>query len=91
MQGYRNRPEETAQALRNGWLYTGDLGEFDRDGYLYIRDRKKDMVLVSGFNVYPREIEEVLCSHPEVLEAAVIGVADEERGADQGLRGATRD
>jgi long-chain acyl-CoA synthetase len=81
MQGYRNRPEETAQALRNGWLYTGDLGEFDRDGYLYIRDRKKDMVLVSGFNVYPREIEEVLCSHPEILEAAVIGVADEEKGA----------
>ena len=81
MAGYRNRPEETAQALRDGWLYTGDLGEFDADGYLYIRDRKKDMVLVSGFNVYPREVEEVLSMHPAVLEAAVIGVADEQRGA----------
>jgi long-chain acyl-CoA synthetase len=81
MQGYRNRPEETAQALRNGWLYTGDLGEFDSEGYLYIRDRKKDMVLVSGFNVYPREVEEVLCRHPAVLEAAVIGVPNAEKGA----------
>jgi long-chain acyl-CoA synthetase len=81
MNGYRNRPEETAQALRDGWLYTGDLGEFDADGYLYIRDRKKDMVLVSGFNVYPREVEEVLALHPAVLEAAVIGVPDERRGA----------
>jgi long-chain acyl-CoA synthetase len=81
MNGYRNRPEETAQALRDGWLYTGDLGEFDADGYLYIRDRKKDMVLVSGFNVYPREVEEVLCLHPAVLEAAVVGNADERRGA----------
>ena len=81
MQGYRNRPEETAQALRDGWLYTGDLGEFDADGYLYIRDRKKDMVLVSGFNVYPREVEEILCQHPGVLEAAVIGVPDEYRGS----------
>ena len=81
MQSYRNRPEETAQALRNGWLYTGDLGEFDRDGYLYVRDRKKDMVLVSGFNVYTREVEEVLCLHPTVLEAAVIGVPNEDKGA----------
>ena len=81
MQGYRNRPQETAQALRQGWLYTGDLGEFDLDGYLYVRDRKKDMVLVSGFNVYPREVEEVLCLHASVLEAAVIGVANEEKGA----------
>jgi long-chain acyl-CoA synthetase len=81
MNGYRNRPEETAQALREGWLYTGDLGELDSDGYLYVRDRKKDMLLVSGFNVYPREIEEVLCLHPGVLEAAVIGIADEQRGA----------
>jgi long-chain acyl-CoA synthetase len=80
MQGYRNRPEETAQALRKGWLYTGDLGEFDAEGYLYVRDRKKDMVLVSGFNVYPREVEEVLCLHPAVQEVAVIGVPDEYRG-----------
>jgi long-chain acyl-CoA synthetase len=81
MQGYRNRPEETAQALRSGWLYTGDLGEFDSEGYLYIRDRKKDMVLVSGFNVYTREVEEVLCLHPAVQEAAVIGVPNEDKGA----------
>jgi long-chain acyl-CoA synthetase len=81
MQGYRNRPEETAQALREGWLYTGDLGEFDADGYLYIRDRKKDMLLVSGFNVYPREVEEVLSQHPALLEVAVIGRPDEQRGS----------
>src|SRR2546426_9289476 len=71
MQGYRTRPQETAEALRDGWLYTGDIGELDADGYLYVRDRKKDMVIVGGYNVYPREIEEVLCSHPAVSEAAV--------------------
>ena len=81
MAGYRNRPLETAEALRDGWLYTGDLGELDTDGYLYIRDRKRSMLLVSGFNVYPREIEEVLCLHADVLEAAVIGVPDELRGS----------
>ena len=80
MLGYRNRPEETAQALRGGWLYTGDLGEVDADGYLYIRDRKKDMLLVSGYNVYPREVEEVLSHHPALLEVAVIGRPDEQRG-----------
>ena len=81
MTGYRNRPEETAQALRNGWFYTGDLGEIDADGYLFIRDRKKDMLLVSGYNVYPREVEEVLYLHPGVREAAVIGAPDERRGS----------
>jgi long-chain acyl-CoA synthetase len=80
MSGYRNRPEETAAALRDGWLYTGDIGAFDEDGYLFIRDRKKDMAIVGGFNVYPREIEEVLCAHPDVVEAAVIAVADSYRG-----------
>jgi long-chain acyl-CoA synthetase len=80
MRGYRNRPEETAEALRDGWLYTGDIGEFDVDGYLFIRDRKKDMVIVAGYNVYPREVEEVLQAHPAVLEAAVIGEADSYRG-----------
>ncbi len=80
MSGYRNRAQETAQALRDGWLYTGDIGERDEDGYLYIRDRKKDMILVSGYNVYPREIEEVLHRHPGVLEAAVIGIPDAYRG-----------
>jgi long-chain acyl-CoA synthetase len=80
MQGYRNLPAETAQALREGWLYTGDIGELDDDGYLFIRDRKKDMVIVGGYNVYPREVEEVLQSHPQVLEAAVIGTPDDYRG-----------
>jgi long-chain acyl-CoA synthetase len=80
MLGYRNRPEETAQTLRHGWLYTGDLGELDADGYLFIRDRKKDMFKVSGYTVYPREIEEVLYQHPAVREVAVIGVPDDYRG-----------
>ena len=80
MTGYRNRPEETATALRDGWLYTGDIGMLDADGYLCIQDRKKDMVIVGGFNVYPREIEEVLCAHACVQEAAVIGVPDSYRG-----------
>jgi long-chain acyl-CoA synthetase len=80
MQGYRNLPEETAQALRDGWLYTGDIGEIDADGYLFIRDRKKDMLIVGGYNVYPREVEEVLVLHPAVLEAAVVGVHDAYRG-----------
>lgn len=80
MLGYRNRDEETAHALRDGWLYTGDIGELDEDGYLYIRDRKKDMILVSGYNVYPREIEEVLHRHPAVIEAAVVGAQDAYRG-----------
>jgi long-chain acyl-CoA synthetase len=81
MSGYRGLPRETADALRDGWLYTGDLGELDEDGYLYIRDRKKDLCLVSGYNVYPREVEEVLYLHPAVVEAAVIGVEDAYRGA----------
>lgn len=76
MQGYRNRPQETAEALRDGWLYTGDIGELDAEGYLYVRDRKKDMVIVGGYNVYPREVEEVLCSHPAVAESGVVGAPD---------------
>jgi long-chain acyl-CoA synthetase len=76
MRGYRNRPKETAEALRGGWLYTGDIGEFDADGYLYIRDRKKDMAIVGGYNVYPREVDEVLFAHPAVKEAAAAGVPD---------------
>jgi long-chain acyl-CoA synthetase len=80
MCGYRNLPEETAATLRGGWLYTGDIGEFDEDGYLFIRDRKKEMVIVSGFNVFPREVEEVLYHHPAVREAAVIGVPDDYKG-----------
>ena len=80
MRGYRNRPEETALALREGWLYTGDIGELDVEGYLTIRDRKKDMALVGGYNVYPREVEEVLLAHPHVADAAVVGVPDAYRG-----------
>jgi long-chain acyl-CoA synthetase len=76
MQGYRNRPEETAAALRGGWLYTGDIGELDRHGFLYVRERKKDMVIVGGYNVYPREVEEALCGHPAVAESAVVGGPD---------------
>ncbi len=80
MSGYRNLPEETARTLKRGWLYTTDIGEFDEDGYLYIRDRKKEMVLVSGYNVFPREIEEVLHRHPDILEAAVVGVPHAYKG-----------
>ena len=80
MLGYLNLPDETREALRDGWLYTGDIGEFDGDGYLYIRDRKKDLVIVGGFNVYPREIEEVLFTHPDVVDAAVVGQPDSYRG-----------
>jgi len=80
MKGYWNMPEETALALRDGWLYTGDIAQMDEDGYITIVDRKKDMIIVSGFNVYPREVEEVLYEHPSVREAAVIGVSDPYRG-----------
>jgi long-chain acyl-CoA synthetase len=80
MRGYRNRPQETAEALQDGWLHTGDIGEIDVDGFLFIRDRKKDMVIVGGYNVYPREVEEVLVSHPAVAEAAVVGGPDSYRG-----------
>jgi long-chain acyl-CoA synthetase len=80
MLGYWNRPEETANSIRNGWLYTGDVAKMDERGFFFIVDRKKDMVLVSGFNVYPNEVEEVLASHPKVLEAAVIGVPDDNSG-----------
>jgi long-chain acyl-CoA synthetase len=80
MQGYWNQPEETKKAFRDGWLLTGDLGHRDKDGYYFITDRKKDMLIVNGINVYPREIEEVIYHYPGVKEAAVIGVPDERRG-----------
>jgi long-chain acyl-CoA synthetase len=80
MRGYLNRPGETAEVLRDGWYHTGDLGRVDEDGYYYITDRKTDLILVGGLNVYPREVELVLCSHPAVAEAAVIGTPDPVRG-----------
>ncbi|WP_338819021.1 Long-chain-fatty-acid--CoA ligase [Moorella thermoacetica] len=80
MAGYYNHPEETAAALRGGWLHTGDLARQDEDGYFYIVDRKKDLIILGGFNVYPREVEEVLLTHPAVLEAAVVGVGDPVKG-----------
>jgi long-chain acyl-CoA synthetase len=80
MMGYWNQPEETAKVFRDGWLLTGDVGHRDADGYYYITDRKKDMLIVNGINVYPREIEEVIYHFPGVREAAVIGVPDARRG-----------
>jgi len=80
MQGYWKQPEETARALRQGWLLTGDVGYRDDDGYYYITDRKKDMLLVNGINVYPREIEEVIYQFPGVKEVAVIGIPDARKG-----------
>jgi long-chain acyl-CoA synthetase len=80
MLGYHNQPQATAEALRGGWYHTGDLGLRDADGYFSIVDRKKDMIIVSGLNVYPREVEDVLYRHPDVLDAAVLGVPDELRG-----------
>jgi long-chain acyl-CoA synthetase len=80
MKGYWNRQDETDKTLKNGWLWTGDMAKMNQQGYFFIVDRKKDMILVSGFNVYPNEVEEVLSSHPKVLESAVIGIKDENSG-----------
>ena len=80
MQGYWNKPEETAKALRHGWLYTGDMARRDADGFLYIVDRSKDMIISGGFNVYPREVEDALSLHPAVASAAVVGVPDPKWG-----------
>jgi long-chain acyl-CoA synthetase len=82
MKGYRNRPEATAAALKGGWLHTGDLGYVDTDGFYFIVDRTKDLVIRGGYNVYPREIEEVLYAHPGIREAAVIGKPDERLGEE---------
>ena len=80
MLGYWNRPEENAKVFRNGWLLTGDIAKMDEEGYFAIVDRKKDMIIAGGFNIYPREVEEVLYMHPKVQEAAVVGIPDEYRG-----------
>jgi len=82
MDGYYHQPEETAQALRGGWLYTGDIATVDADGYFAIVDRKKEMIIVSGFKVYPRDVEEVLVAHPAVTDAAVIGIPHPTKGEE---------
>ncbi|NWF53384.1 MAG: AMP-binding protein [Syntrophaceae bacterium] len=82
MKGYWNRPEETSEVLRDGWLHTGDLGYVDEDGYFWITDRKKDLIIKAGENISPRTIEEVLFNHPKVSEAAVIGMKDEVYGEE---------
>ena len=80
MKGYYNRPDSTADVLRNGWLYTGDIATMDEDGYFYIVDRKKDLIISGGYNIYPREIDEVLHTHPKIEEAVSVGIPHEARG-----------
>jgi long-chain acyl-CoA synthetase len=80
MSGYWQRPDESALVLRDGWLFTGDLAKMDENGYFYIIDRKKDLVIDAGFKIYPREVEEVLYQHPGVLEAVAYGIPDPYRG-----------
>ncbi|MCB0043176.1 MAG: AMP-binding protein, partial [Caldilinea sp.] len=80
MPGYYKRPDLTALAIRNGWLYSGDLGYLDKDGFLYLVDRQKDMIISGGVNVYPRDIEEIIVRHPAVREVAVFGVPDAKWG-----------
>jgi long-chain acyl-CoA synthetase len=84
MKGYWRRPDATAAAIRCGWLHTGDLAKRDEDGFYFIVDRKKNMIIRGGFNIYPREIEEVLYGHPAVLEAAVIGLPHPTHGEEVG-------
>ena len=80
MKGYWNRPEDTEETFRDGWFLTGDLGYMDEKGYFYVVDRKKDMIIASGFNIYPREIEEVLYEHEAIQECVVAGIPDPYRG-----------
>lgn len=80
MKGYWANPQATQEAIKEGWFHTGDLGYEDEEGYFYIVDRKKDMVIVGGMNVYPREVEEVIYQHPAIMEAAVIGIPHRLRG-----------
>jgi long-chain acyl-CoA synthetase len=80
VQSYRNRPEETAKTIRDGWIYTGDIGYLDDEGYLFVVDRKKELIISGGYNIYPREVDEVLNSHPDTLEVATVGMKDTFRG-----------
>ena len=82
MKGYYNKPEATAEAVRDGWFHSGDVARRDEDGYIFIMDRIKDMIIRGGFNVYPREIEEVMLTHPAVSMAAVVGMPDERLGEE---------
>jgi long-chain acyl-CoA synthetase len=84
MKGYWKRPDATSEAIRDGWFHSGDIGRVDEDGYFFIVDRKKELIIRGGYNVYPREIEEVLYEHPDVREAAVIGIAHAELGEEVG-------
>jgi long-chain acyl-CoA synthetase len=84
MKGYWQRPEATAEAMRGGWFHSGDMARTDEDGYFYIVDRKKDLIIRGGYNVYPREVEEVLYEHPKIREAAVVGVPHDEWGEEIG-------
>jgi long-chain acyl-CoA synthetase len=84
MKGYFNNPEASAEAMRGGWFHSGDMGYQDDEGYFFIVDRKKELIIRGGFNVYPREVEEVLYAHPAVAAAAVIGVPDERLGEEVG-------
>jgi long-chain acyl-CoA synthetase len=84
MKGYWNRAEATEEVMRGGWFHSGDMAKIDDDGYFYIVDRKKDLIIRGGYNVYPREIEEVLYEHPDVREAAVVGIPDDALGEEVG-------
>ncbi len=88
MKGYHNRPDDTAAAIRDGWLHTGDIGYADEDGFVYVVDRKKDMIIRGGENIFPAELEDVLYAHEAVAEAAVVGVPD--RGVRRERRGVRR-
>jgi long-chain acyl-CoA synthetase len=82
MAGYWRNPEQTAATVRDGWLHTGDVGHFDGDGFLFVVDRMKDLIIRGGFNVYPRDVEDALMSHPEVTHAAVVGQPDKRHGEE---------
>jgi long-chain acyl-CoA synthetase len=91
MKGYWRRPDATEETIRDGWLHSGDLGRRDSDGYFYVVDRKKEMIIRGGYNVYPREVEEILYEHPDIVEAAVVGFPDPTHGEEIGAAVVLRD